>query len=141
MSADFDAKLATLAAEILRQEALVYDQGDLERWLGISSMLAGWKAGMIGGAEATGAVLTVTAGFPVVTGALPNLPGAPAEAAGTVQLLGTDAGVTLRKVFHVPGRLPGLRLPAADELTKLARSAPVMAQLEELARWLGRDGR
>lgn len=51
------------------------------------------------------------------------------------------AGAGLKKVFKLPGKLPGIRLPSDAQLATLARSAPLMASLESLARWLGRDGR
>jgi hypothetical protein len=135
MPVDSDAKLTALAAEILRDEVRVYDQDDIDRWLGISSVLSGWNASMIGDAKTTGAFLTITAGFPVVTGAFPDLTG------GLYATSGTEPDIALKRVFHLPDRLPGLRLPSGRELAGLARSARVMTQLDALARWLGQDGR
>jgi hypothetical protein len=138
MSDDFDVNLTTLAAEILRDEVRVYDQGDFERWIGISSMLAGWNAGMIGDTKTTGTFLTATSGFPVVTGALIAAMGT-SLASGSP--FGSAAGVTFKKVFRLPNRLPGLRLPAGAELGYVARSCRMLTRLEALARWLGQEGR
>jgi hypothetical protein len=129
MAVDFDKELTSLAAEILRDAAQVYDQSDLQNW--VASYVSGFGAMDATGsfAAVTGSFAAVTASFPAVTASFP--------------VLGQDAGtqVTLRKVFSLPGRLPAVRLPSSAELAMLARSAPLMAKLEELARWLGRGAR
>ena len=139
MPAEYDDHLVTLTAEILRDEVRVYDQGDIERWIGISSMLAGWNASMIGGdARTTGAMLTATGGFPVVTGAMIA---AMESSSGAGSLLRAEPDVMFKRVFHLPNRLPGLRLPGGPELAHIARSSRMVTRLEALVRWLGQDGR
>jgi hypothetical protein len=129
MPVDYDANLTTLAADIFRAELRVYDKSDFERWIDVISVLAGWNAGMIGNGRTTGAFLAATGGFPVVTGAL------------IAAMETSSADVTFTKVFHLPNRLPGLRLPAGAELAHVARSARMVTRLEALTRWLGQDGR
>jgi hypothetical protein len=138
MPVEDDAHLAALTAEILRDEVHVYDQGDFERWIGISSMLAGWNASMIGDAGTTGAFLTATSGFPVVTGAMIA---AVESSSGVGSRLTAEPDVTFKRVFHLPNRLPGLRLPGGPELAHIARSSRMVTRLEALVRWLGQDGR
>jgi len=119
MAVDSDAKLTDLAAEILRDAVQVYDRGDLQEWIvGCQPVLAAGAMGMFPGSR------EVAGSFP---------------AAGRGD--DADGGVSLRAVFGVPGRLPGVRLPPAAELARQARSAPLMARLEALAGWLGPDGR
>jgi hypothetical protein len=120
MAVDFDAKLASLAAEIVRDAVQDYDRCDMERGpiaaCDTSMFPGGWQ---------------VTGSFPAITGSFPATRGP----------LGSDGGVSLKKVFWLPGMLPAIRLPAASRLAMRARSAPLMMKLEALAEWLGRGGR
>ena len=126
MSVDSDAKLTELAAEILRDAVQVYDTGS-----GLSPVLTAWNAGTLSG-------LVATSSFPALTGSFPAL-------TGSFRAIGTDAAeeppVTLKRVFKLPSRLPGVRLPPEPELVAMARSAPVIAALDVLARWHGWNGR
>ena len=129
MVADFDKELTSLAAETLRDAAQIYDQGDIENWV------AGYMSGF-GAVDTTGSFAAVTGTFAAVTGSFPAV-------TASFPALGQDAGTqaSLKKVFRLPGRLPAVRLPSSAELATLARSASLMAKLEELARWLGRGAR
>ncbi len=120
MAVDFDAKLTSLAAEILRDAVQDYDRGDM----GLGPVAAWNTSTFPGGREVTGS-------FPAITGAFPAIKD-PA---------GSDGSVSLKKVFGLPVRLPAVRLPAAAQLAMQARSAPLMTKLEALAAWLGRGGR
>ena len=123
--ADFDAKLTGLAAEILRDAIQVYDTSEMEHWLaGYDPMITAWRGDMTGGFPA------LTGGFAALTG------GFPAIGHDTVGM-----AVSLKKIFRLPDRLPGVRLPAAAELPALARSATLMSHLEALGSWLGYHGR
>jgi len=123
--ADFDAKLTGLTAEILRDAVQVYDTSEMEQWLaGYDPVLTAWRGDMTGGFPG------LTGGFTALTGGFPTIG---PDTVGTA--------VSLKKVFRLPGRLPGVRLPAAAELPALARSATLMSQLEALASWLGHRGR
>lgn len=153
MAGDSDAKLTGLAAEILREAVQVFEHEDVVSWL----VAAG--AGIAGGGQVTGAFSAVTGAFPALTGAMPALTGAipavtgafPAVTGAIATVTGgfpaighgdcANSGAGLRKVFKLPRKLPGIRLPSDALLATLARSAPLMANLEALARWLGRDGR
>jgi hypothetical protein len=123
--ADFDAKLTGLSAEILRDALQVYDTSEMEHWLaGYDPMITAWRGDMTGGFPA------LTGGFAALTGGFPAI--------------GHDRvgmAVSLKKIFRLPGRLPGVRLPLAAELPALARSATLMSHLEALASWLGHHGR
>ena len=119
MAVDCDAKLTSLAAEILRDAVQVNDLGDLQEWVvGCQPVLAAGQLGMFPGSR---------------------------EIAGTLAATGSGYGdaltVSLKALFGLGGRLPGVRLPGAAELAALARSAPLIAALEALASWLGPDGR
>lgn len=129
MAVEFDKELTGLTAEILRHAVRVFDQRDIERWA------AGYMSGLSAG-DVTGAFLAATGGFAAVTGSFPAVTGA-----FPVIGQGGDPQVSLKKVFRLPDRLPGVRLPSSAELARLARSAPVMAKLEALARWLAGEGR
>ena len=131
---DSDATLTDLAAEILRDSIEVYAQAGL---LGYNPVLAGWNSGAFGGLEMTSSFQVLTGSFQALTGSFPT-------ATGAFRTLGQDSGAnqaTLKRVFRLPRRLPGVRLPPALELARAARSAPLMMKLEALAGWLGRDGR
>jgi hypothetical protein len=133
MSGDFDAKLTELAAGILRGAIRAYDRaGDL------ASVLAARDMTMLGGFDTTGPFSAVTGSFPALTGPFP-------AHSGSFSVAGPDAAdeppVTLKRVFKLPGKLPGVRLPPELELAAAVRSAPVICGLDALARWLGRDGR
>lgn len=153
MTVGFDAKLTDLAAEILRDAVQVYQASESERLLvGFNPILS-----------ATGSFPAITGSFSALTGSVPLLtdtrpsPGA-TGATGTFKAItgsfravtesfraiGPEPiapAVTLRRVFKLPGRLPGVQLPPEAELATMARSAPTMASLSALTRWLGRDGR
>jgi hypothetical protein len=131
MAVDFDAKLTDLAAEILRDAAQVYSRSDVEAWLsGYNPVLAAWNAGMFGTLEMTSSFQAVTGAFEAITGSFPAL-GQQAE---------TDGQETLKQLFRLPRKLPAVHLPPPRELAEAARSAPIMVKLEELAKWLGREG-
>jgi hypothetical protein len=135
---DSDAELTGLAAEILRDAVQVYNRSDIARWaaghrgeLGLGAVTGVFPA-------VTGDFAAVTSSSPAVTGSFPAITGA-FRAVGSGQV--PNAQVSLKKVFRLPRKLPAVRLPPSAELAALARSAPLMAVLEALARWLGRDGR
>jgi hypothetical protein len=146
MAGDSDAKLTGLAAEILREAVQVFDHEDVVSWLVAAS------AGMAGGGQLTGSFPAVTGSFPALTGSIPALTGAIPAITGALATVtgsfaaigyggGANFGAGLKKLFKLPRKLPGIRLPSDALLATLARSAPLMANLEALARWLGRDGR
>ena len=115
MAVDFDAELAGLAAEIVRDAVQDYDRGDIAPWLvGCPPVIA---AGFPGGWDMPGL-------FP-----------------GIAHAQGAAGPVSLRRVFGLPGTLPAVRLPPAADLARQARSAPLMARLEALSAWLGPAGR
>lgn len=121
VAVDFDTKLTNLAAGILRDAVEVYSRCDAETWLaGYNPVVTAWNSGMFGDLEMSKSSQTVN---------------------GHSQAAERQNGVTLKRLFRLPHRLPAVRLPPAPELASLARSAPIMVKLEELARWLGRDGR
>jgi hypothetical protein len=139
MASDSDANLTRLAAEILREAVQALDHEDVVSWLMAASV------GMVASGQVTSGIpAAVTGAFPSVTGAFAAT-GAFAGITGSFPTVGNGygaiAGAGLKKVFKLPGRLPGIRLPSDAELVTLARSASLMARLESLARWLGRDGR
>jgi hypothetical protein len=152
MAGDSDAKLTGLAAEILRDAVQVFDHEDLSSWL-----VAARFMGVVGGGQVTGSFPALTGAIPALTGAMPAATGAMASVTGSFPALtgafatitgsfpavggGATAGPGLKTVFKLPRKLPGIRLPATARLAELARSAPLMAELEALAAWLGRDGR
>lgn len=156
MAANYDAELTQLAAGILRDAVRVYDPSDPAQWLA-NPVLAAWHTNMFGGAP-TGSFAAVTGSFAAVTGSFAAVSGelaaggdrGPRPTGAFKALTGafkavTDLpaphAVTLKRVFRLPSRLPGVRLPPDSELGAMARSAPTMAGLEALARWLGRDPR
>lgn len=129
MAVEFDKELTTLTAEILRDAVQVYEDSDIERLA--ASYMSGFGAGQVTGAfpAATGSFAAVTGAFPAVTGMF--------QAIGQVP----DTQVSLRKVFGLPSKLPAVLLPRSAELAIQARSAPIMAKLDELAKWLSRGPR
>ena len=133
MSVDCDAKLTELAAGVLRDAVQVYDPVSA-----LNTVLFARNMTMLGGFDATGSFPAVTGSFPVLTGSFRAITGSFAAA-------GLDAAaepaVTLKRVFKLPSRLPGIQLPAESELASMARSAPVIGVLAALASWLGQDGR
>jgi hypothetical protein len=140
MAGDSDAKLTGLAAEILREAVQVFDQQDAATWLvaaGVSMMSSGQVTGAFAGL--TGPYPAVTGAFPTVTGAIAAITGS--FSANTGYGTSANAGAGLKKVFRLPRKLPALRLPSRAQLAAVARSAPLMTELEALATWLGRDGR
>jgi hypothetical protein len=148
MSVEFDAKLTDLAAGIWRDAVRGFDP----------VVIKGYQA-MLGGFDATGSFSAVTGSFAAVTGALPALTGSfavtgalpaltgsfAAAVTGSFAAVGANAAqepsVTLKRVFWLPGKLPGVRLPPEPELAAMARSAPLMTELVALSTWLGPDGR
>jgi hypothetical protein len=118
MSVAFNKNLTDLAASILCDAARVYSRSDAKTWLsGYNPVLTAWDSCMFGSLEMTGSFQ--------VTG----------------EQNGNIGHATLKRLFRLPGKLPAVRLPPASELAALARSAPLMVKLEELARWLGSNGR
>jgi hypothetical protein len=152
MAGDSDAKLTGLAAEILRDAVQVSDHENLVSWL-----VAARFMGVVGGGQVTTSFPALTGAIPALTGAMPAASGAMATMTGSFPALtgafttitgslpavgsGANAGAGLKTMFKLPRKLPGVRLPAPARLAALARSAPLMAELEALAVWLGRDGR
>src|SRR5690348_8291683 len=137
MSVEFDEKLTDLAAEIWRDAIQGYDPVAAA---GYSAAFGGFDAtGSFSAVTAsfpavTGSFSAVTASFPAVTASLPALTGSFAAAlTGSFTAVGADAAAepsdTLKRVFMLPGKLPGVRLPPEPELAAMARSAPLMAEL------------
>jgi hypothetical protein len=124
MAADSGASsggsLSGLAGQILREAVRGYVTADIERLvIGYNPVLAAWNTGMFAAAgDMTGSLRTI--GFAAAS---------------------QDPEVSLARVFRLGSRLPAVRVPEAAELAALARTAPLMAKLEELALWLGQDGR
>jgi hypothetical protein len=145
VAVDFDAKLTDLAAEILRDAAQVYGPGETERLIvGFNPVLSG--TGMFAGPAATGSLPAITGSFTALTGSLPAATGSLTQAftsafKALVQQPEEEPEPTLRQVFRLPPRLPGIRLLPERELGAMARSVRTMGALDALARWLGRDGR
>jgi len=148
-----DANLTGLAVEILRDAVQVFEHEDVVSWLVAASV-----AGMVGNRQTgafpaatgalpamAGATSAVSGAIPAMTGAFPAMTGAFASITGSLPTIGhgngAQPGAGLKKAFKLPRKVPGLRLPAEDRLAALARSSPLMAELEALARWLGPDGR
>jgi hypothetical protein len=144
VAVEFDSKLTDLAADMLRDAVQVYDPS--ERWLsGIGPALMALNTGTPGGIDATGAFSAVTGSMPAITGSFAALTGSIPALTGSFKAGAEGAEpeplVTLKRVFKLPSRLPGVRLPAAAELAANARTTPTMARLDALARWIGPDGR
>ena len=151
MAVNYDVELSQLTGEILREAVQVYDPSDPGQWLA-NPVLAAWNTNMFGGlapttsfAAVTGSFAAVTSGFtgpaassPAPTGAFKAITGAFKAIADAPP---APPPVTLKRIFRLPSRLPGVRLPADAELAAMARSTRTMAGLDALARWLGRDGR
>jgi hypothetical protein len=141
VAVDIDTKLTDLAAEILRDAAQVFDPGEAERLIvGFNPVLTGSFG------AATGSFPAVTGSFTALTGSFPKATGSFTEAfTGALKALvegpEKEPEVTLRQVFRLPSRLPGVRLLPEPTLGAMARSVRTMAALDALARWLGRDGR
>jgi hypothetical protein len=153
MAVGFEAKLTDLAAGILRDALQVYEPSESERLLvGFNPIIS-----------ATGAFPAITGSFGAVTGSVPTptdtwQPPALSGATGTFRAVTgsfraltesfraigqepIEPTVTFRRIFKLPSRLPGVQLPPEAELVLMARSAPTLAELESLARWLGTEGR
>jgi hypothetical protein len=132
MGGDFDAKLMGLAASIVRDAVQVYSRSDVEtRLFGYNPVLTGWNSGMFGRLEMSRSFQEAAGSSQVGTGSI--------QAVG--QKNAATSRATLMQLFHLPRRLPAVRLPPPPELAALARSAPIMVKLDELAQWLGREGR
>lgn len=140
MPADFDAKLTERAAEILRDSVKLYDQGAEP-----TPALEAWQTGMLSGLDATGPFPITTSSLLSLTQSLPALTQSFPVVTQSFRSLGTgvpgEPRVTLKRVFRLPGKLPGVWLLPEPELAAMARSAPVIAGLAALAVWLGREGR
>ena len=128
MSIDFDANLTQLAAELLRDAVHAYDPIAV-----LGPVLAARNMTMLSGFDNTASL-----SFPALTASFPAL-------TGSFSVAGRDTAeeppVTLKRVFKLPSKLPGIRLLPEPELAAMARSAPVIGGLAALASWLGRDGR
>lgn len=143
MAVDSDAKLTSLAAEILSDAVQVFDPGETER------LLASFNpafSGMLAGPGVTGTFPAATGSFAALTGSFPAPTGSFTEAlTGAFKALVREPAIApptpLKQVFRLPRRLPGVRLLPEPRLAAMARSARMMAALDALARWLGRDGR
>jgi len=153
MAVDFDAKLAGLATQILSETVRIYGKSDVTARLPeYGTVTAGWNPFIFGGRAATsslqvpiGSSRPLTGALPTLTGALPTLTGSLPVLTGSFQAVGrgavfADQG-TLRGLFRLPSKLPGVRLPSDEELALAARSAPIMVHLEALTGWLGDKGR
>lgn len=158
MAVNDDGELSQLTAEILREAVQVYDPSDPGQWLA-NPVLAAWNTNVFGGLAPTTSFAAVTGSFAAATGAFTAATGAfTAPRAGQQVPTGafkaltgafksiadTPAApppLTLRRVFRLPSRMPGVRLLPDAELAAMARSSRTMAGLDALARWLGRDGR
>jgi hypothetical protein len=139
MVGHFDRDLTGMAAEILREAVQSYGRGDGERWT-VGYLGAGNEAKA--SPSLTASFVAVTGSFPTMTSGLPAMTGAFPSITGAFPVVGNgNAQVHLKKVFRLPRTLPAVRLPPQAELAVLARSAPLMAMLEALARWLWRGGR
>jgi hypothetical protein len=156
MAVDFDAKLTNLAAGILRDAVEVYDASSSERMMaGFNPVLAPWTTGMFSTLDATSSFQAITGSLPklTLTGSLPAATGNGKPDAGAhggmlkaitgafsvLQETSPEPVVTLKNVFKLPSKLPGIRLLPEPELAAMARSAPMMDRLDALARWLGRN--
>ncbi len=164
MTAEFNGRLTHLAAGMLRDAAQAYDPS------GTARLLAGFSPALMSGNTGVFPAMLATGSFPALTGSLralamtgprpaPAPTPAPASAStGTFAALTgsfraltssfpavgqppAEPVVTLRRVFALPGRLAGVRLPAEGDLAAMARSAPAMTALDRLAGWLGPEGR
>src|SRR6202046_4045751 len=150
MAGDSDATLTGLAAGILREAVEIFDQEDVERWLGVANV------GAFGSGDATGAFTAVTGSFAAVTGASPGntasfpaLTGSfPALTQSSPALTGSfstlesadddpNAGPGLKNVFKLPRKLPGVRLPSDDRLARAAGARPALAGLVGLGPGVG----
>ena len=146
MAVDFDTKLTGLAAQILREAARLHGKSDVTSWLSdYNPVIAAWSPGMFGGLGMTNSFQAATGSFQASTGSLATLTGSLQALTGSFQTVGREAvstdRTTLRGLFGLPLKLPGVRLPSDQELALTARSAPVMVHLEALAKWLGHKGR
>jgi hypothetical protein len=139
MPVNFDAQLTERAAEILRDAVKSYEQGTEPM-----PVLDAVKTGMLGGLDATGSFLAPTSSVLALTQSLPALTTS-FRAVGTGGTGGTGGAgepwVRLKRVFRLPGKLPGVWLPPEPELAAMVRSAPVIVGLAALAVWLGKEGR
>lgn len=160
MVVDASPKLTSLAAEIWRDSINAYGDEQSEHLLiGFNPVLATWSTGALGGLDMTGsfrripwpAPAVADAGQPSaatratgVAGALKAVTGSFRAITESFRIIGQEPAeppVTLRRVFKLSGKLPGVCLPPASELAAMARTAPAMAKLEAFTSWLGGDGR
>jgi hypothetical protein len=157
MAANYDVELTQRAAEILRESVQVYDPSDPAQWLA-NPVLAAWNTNMFGGLAPTTSFAAITGSFAAATGSFgaatssylaatesgPRPTGALRALTGAFKAMADvppPPPITLKRVFRLPSRLPGVRLPPDPDLGAMARSARTMAGLDALARWLGRAGR
>ncbi len=140
MPADFDAKLTELTAEVLRDAVRFYDQGTEP-----GPVLEAWTTGMLSGLDVTGSLPALTGSLPALTSSLPALTSSLPALTASFRATGPDGAqeprVTLKRVFRLPGKLPGVWLLPEPELAAMTRSAPIIGELAALASWLGQDGR
>ena len=135
MAANYDAELTQLAAEILRESVQGYDPSDPGQWLP-NPVLAAWSTNMFGGLAPTASFAAVTGSFAAVTGSFAAAPGgfaaagdlAPSPTGAFRALTGAFKAiadppapprVTLKRVFRLPGRLPGVWLVPEPELAAM----------------------
>jgi hypothetical protein len=144
MVGDSDAKLTGGAAEILRQAVEGFDH-DADEWpVGDNAAFAAQTASLV---AVGGSFPGLTGSFVAATGSLQALTGSLQALTGSLQAIGNgssanaNAGASLKKAFKLPGKLPATRLPSSAQLATMARSARLMAELQSLAGWLGREGR
>ncbi len=133
MAVDTDTNLTHLAAGILRDAVQAYDPVTH-----LNSVLAASNMAMLGLSNVTGSFTAVTGSFLALTGSFPALTG---SFAAVGMAAAEEPTVTLKRVFGLPSKLPGVRLPPEPPRAAMARSAPVKAGLATLARGRGRDGR
>jgi hypothetical protein len=140
MPVNFDVQLTERAAEILRDAVKSYDQGTEP-----APVLDAVKTGMLGGLDATSSFLAPTSSVFALTQSLPALTQSLPALTTSFRAAGTNVAgepwVRLKRVFRLPGKLPGVWLPPEPELAAMARSAPLIGRLAALAAWLGREGR
>jgi hypothetical protein len=130
MAGGSDTRLTGLAAGIFREAVAVLGHDDFD----------GWPVG-----DNTASLSALTASYAGVSGSFLAVTGSFQSPSGSFKALGNGNGgndaACLKKAFKLPDKLPATRLPSIAQLARTARSAPLMAELEALAKWLGHGGR